>query len=83
MEATTKQWQMVQSATNVLGALWSSVSNRALWHSKNTGGALQGTLKDFSYLFTSNLEVYLELNCFKYPKSVYLLNRNLVTQTCF
>ena len=49
------------------------VSNRALWHSKNTGGTLQGSLKDFSYLFTSNLDVSLELNCCKYPKSVYLL----------
>ena len=48
-------------------------ANGALWHSKNTGGALSGSLKDFSYLFTSNLELSLELTCCKYPSSFFLL----------
>lgn len=48
-------------------------ANGAQWHSQNTGGAFQGSLKDFSYLFTSNLELSLELTCCKYPTSFFLL----------
>ena len=48
-------------------------ANEALWHSQNTDGALQGSLKDFSYLFTSDLELSLELTCFKYPTIFFLL----------
>ena len=48
-------------------------ANGALWYSQNTGSDLKGSLKDFSYLFSSNLELSLELTCCKYPTSYFLL----------
>ena len=33
-----------------------------------------GSLKDFSYLFTNNLELDLELSCCKFPRSYYLVS---------
>ena len=34
---------------------------------------LSGSLKDFSYLFSSNLDLTLELSCCKFPRSFFLL----------
>ena len=48
-------------------------ANGALWHSQNTGGPVEGSLQDFSYLFSSNLELSLKLTCCKYPTSFFLL----------
>jgi len=42
-------------------------SNGASWYSRNVGGKAGGSLKDFSYLFTNNLELSLEMSCCKYP----------------
>ena len=32
-----------------------------------------GSLKDFSYLFSNNLDISLQLSCCKYPKSFFLV----------
>ena len=48
-------------------------ANGASWLRTRNGRALHGSLKDFSYLFTSNLEVSIGLNCCNYPKSSYLV----------
>jgi len=48
-------------------------ANGALWHNKKGTGAFEGSLKDFSYMFGSNLELSLELTCCKYPQSFFLL----------
>ena len=34
---------------------------------------LSGSLKDFSYLFSSNLDLTIELSCCKFPRSFFLL----------
>ena len=46
--------------------------NGAQWQSQLNAYSQKGSLKDFSYLFTSNLEISIALNCCKYPKSEYL-----------
>merc|ERR1712106_372869 len=43
------------------------------WHSGNSTGAIEGSLKDFSYLFSSNLDLSFHLTCCKYPESFFLL----------
>jgi len=48
-------------------------ANGAEWHGKNTGGKAGGSLKDFSYMFTNNLEISLELTCCKFPSRYFLL----------
>ena len=40
---------------------------------KNLSAEVVGSLKDFSYLFTNNLDITLELSCCKYPKSFFLI----------
>ena len=47
--------------------------NGASWYSKNSPREVLGSLKDFSYLFTNNLELDLELSCCKFPRSYYLV----------
>ena len=32
-----------------------------------------GSLKDFSYLFTNNLELDLQISCCKFPRSYFLV----------
>ena len=47
--------------------------NGASWYSKYSPREVLGSLKDFSYLFTNNLELDLELACCKFPRSYYLV----------
>ena len=47
--------------------------NGASWYSKYSPREVLGSLKDFSYLFTNNLELDLELSCCKFPRSYYLV----------
>merc|ERR1712227_641244 len=49
------------------------VENGASWYSRNSRDEIVGSLKDFSYLFTNNMEISLELACCKFPKSYFLL----------
>jgi len=41
-------------------------ANGADWYSRNQGKALEGTLRDFSYMFTSNMELVVSVACCKY-----------------
>jgi len=41
--------------------------NGADWLSRNTKGSTRGSMKDFSYLFTNNIELSMELTCCKFP----------------
>ena len=41
-------------------------ANGADWYSRNHGKAVEGTLRDFSYLFTSNMELVVSLACCKF-----------------
>lgn len=49
------------------------MENGALWNSKNSKGEISGSLKDFSYLFTNNLDITLYTSCCKFPKSFFLV----------
>ena len=43
------------------------LANGAQWLAKYRKGAVDGTMKDFSYLFTNNLEISVGVSCCKYP----------------
>jgi len=49
------------------------VVNGALWNNRNRRGAVGGSMKDFSYMFSNCLEIDLELSCCKYPRPYFLL----------
>ena len=43
------------------------IANGAQWLAKYKKGAVAGTMKDFSYLFTNSLEISVGVSCCKYP----------------
>ena len=47
--------------------------NGAAWSSRNARGGKTGSLKDFSYMFTNNLEISVKMSCCKYPRSYFLV----------
>jgi len=47
--------------------------NGALWNNRNRRGAVGGSMKDFSYIFSNCLQISLELSCCKYPVPHFLL----------
>jgi len=61
------------SGTKCFRRAQDGIANGAMWHSGNSTGAIEGSLKDFSYLFSSNLDLSFHLTCCKYPESFFLL----------
>lgn len=59
--------------TNCYRRAEGGLQNGALYHSRNTQGEVLGSLKDFSYLFTNNLELDLQISCCKFPRSYFLV----------
>jgi len=49
------------------------MANGAEWYSRNSKGSTAGSMKDFSYLFTNNIQLSLELTCCKYPTRYFIL----------
>jgi len=49
------------------------MSNGAEYQSRNTKGRSTGSMKDFSYLFTNNLEMSIEVTCCKFPTRFFIL----------
>ena len=50
------------------------VANAAQWNSANNRkGKVEGSMKDFSYMFSNCLELQLDLSCCKYPRPYFLL----------
>merc|ERR1712106_1251520 len=49
------------------------VANGARWLWLNMGKTVNGSLADFSYMFTSSLELTLHLSCCKFPRPYFLV----------
>lgn len=49
------------------------MANGAEYQARNLKGKSHGSMKDFSYLFTNNLELSIEITCCKFPTRFFIL----------